>query len=135
VCVCPCVCARGRVKSACQRLLTLGPPISLWLANMAVRVYVRTYYSARAVPTTTAAAAAVRPKITRGRVHTCARARACVCVMAKGPARRSTRHAIRSRTRSWTSSSSRFQNNKTPTRGDARSVFSTNRADCTRIHG
>jgi hypothetical protein len=29
-----------RVKSACQRLLTLEPPISLWLANMAV-------YSAR----------------------------------------------------------------------------------------
>lgn len=27
-----------RVKSACQRLLTLGPPISLWLANMAVCV-------------------------------------------------------------------------------------------------
>lgn len=34
------VCTR-RVKSACQRLLTLGPPISLWLANMAVCVCVR----------------------------------------------------------------------------------------------
>lgn len=31
-----CVCVHGRFKSACQRRLTLGPPISLWLANMAV---------------------------------------------------------------------------------------------------
>lgn len=55
-----------RVKSACQRLLTLGPPISLWLANMAVCV---------CTPRGPNAAAAaerqlsVRPKIKRQRSH------------------------------------------------------------------
>lgn len=57
----------GRVKSACQRLLTLEPPISLWLANMAV-------YTPRG-PDAAAAEQqlSVCPKITRPRSHVLAR--------------------------------------------------------------
>lgn len=66
-----CCGVHGRVKSACQRLLTLEPPISLWLANMAV--------CTPRGPDAAAAAAAVKqqlsvcPKITRPRSHVLAR--------------------------------------------------------------